>query len=93
MQFSKANIIRIRKRRTALKMDSTDREKQAKTSCGKLYLKSLPGCDQISNNKKFFTLTGDNVIDNRFFYSTDPTTAPADIKFRKKKSLEPKIMV
>ena len=53
----------------------------------------LPGCDLILDDEKFFTLTGDTVIGNRFFYSTDPTTVSADIRFRKKKKFEPKIMV
>ena len=38
--------------------------------------------------KNFFTLTKDNVIDNQLFYSTDPSTAPADIKFRKTKEIQ-----
>ena len=83
----------IRKRRTAPKMDSEDQEKRAKTNCGKLSGKLLPGCDLILDDEKFFTLTGDNVIGNRYFYSTDSTTAPADIKFRENKKFEPKIMV
>ncbi|CAF2036103.1 unnamed protein product [Rotaria magnacalcarata] len=85
--------IRIRKRQTAPKMDSEDQEKRAKTNCGKLYCKLLSGCDPILDDENFFTLTGDNVIGNRFFYSTDLTTAPVDIKFRKKKKFESKIMI
>ena len=74
-------------------MDSEDQEKRAKTNCGKLYRKWLPDCDLMLDDEKLFTLTGDNVIGNRFFDSTDPTAASADIKFRKKKKFEPKIMV
>ena len=91
--FLKRTSIRIRKRRTAPKKDSEDQEKRAQTNCGKLYRKSLLGCDLILDDEKFFTLTGDNVIGNRYFYSTDPTAATAAIKFRKKKKFEPKIMV
>ncbi|CAF4269237.1 unnamed protein product [Rotaria sp. Silwood2] len=40
--------------------------------------------DLIFEDEKHFNLTGDNVNGNRFFYSTDPATAPTDIKFRKK---------
>ena len=83
--FRKRTSIRIRKRRMAPKMDSENQEKLAKTNCGKLYHKLLPDCDLILDDEKFFTLTGDNVIGNRFFYSTDPSTAPADAKFREKK--------
>ena len=91
--FRKRTSIRIRKRRTAPKMDSEDQEKRVKTNCGKLYCKLLPDCGLIVDDEKIFTLTGDNVIGNRFFYSTDPTAAPADINFRKKKKFEPKIMI
>ena len=91
--FQKRTSIRIRKRRTAPKMESEDQEKRAKTNRGKLYRKLLPGCDLILDDEKFFTFTGDNAIDNRVFYSTDPTTARIDVKFRKKKKFEPKIMV
>jgi len=85
--------IRIRKRRMAPKMDSEDQEKRAKRNCGKLYRKLLGGCDLILDDEKFFKLTGDNVNCNRLFYSTDPATAPPDIKFRKKKKFEPKVMI
>ena len=71
-------------------MDSEDQEKRI---AGKLSRKLLLGCDLILDDEKFFTLTEDNVIGSRFFYCTDPTAAPADIKFRKKKKFEPKIMV
>ena len=88
--FRKRTSIRMRKRRTAPRMDSEDQEKRI---VGKLSGKLLPGCDLVLDDEKFFTLTGDSVISNRSFYSTDSTTAPADIKFRKKKKLEPKVMV
>ena len=71
-------------------MDSEDQEKRI---AGKLSCKLLSGCDLILNDEKFFTLTGDNVISNRSFYSTDSTAVTVDIKFRKKKKLEPMIMV
>jgi len=89
----KKTSIRIRKRRTAPKMDSQDQDKRAKKNCGKLYRKLLRGCDLILDDEKYFKLTGDNVNSNRLFYSTDPATAPTDIKFRKKKKFEPKLMV
>jgi len=89
----KRTSIRIRKRRTAPKMDSQDQDKRAKKNCGKLYRKLLRGCDLILDDEKYFKLTGDNVNSNRLFYSTDPATAPTDIKFRKKKKFEPKLMV
>ena len=83
----------IRKRRKAPKMDSEDQEKRAKTNCGKLYRELLSGCDLILDDEKYLTLSGKNVSGNRLFYSTDPATTPADIKFQKRKKFEPKIMI
>ena len=77
----------------APKIDTEGQEKRAKTNCGKVSGNLLSDCDLILDDEKSFTLTGDNVIDNRVFYSTDPTRASADIKFRKKKKFEVKIMV
>ncbi|CAF3904570.1 unnamed protein product [Rotaria magnacalcarata] len=85
--------IRIRKRRIAPKMDSDDQEKRPKRNCGKLYRKLLRGFDLILDDEKYFKLTGDNVNCNQFFYSTDPTTASTDIKFRKEKKFQAKIMI
>ena len=89
----KRTSIHIRKRQTASKMDSKDQEKRAKRNCGKLYRKLLRGCDLVLDDEKYFTLTGHNVSGNRLFYSTDPSTAPTEIKFRKKKKFEAKIMI
>ncbi|CAF1474524.1 unnamed protein product [Adineta ricciae] len=73
--------IHIRKRRIAPKMDSEDQEKRSQKNCGKLYRKLLSNCDLILDDEKFFKLNGDNVNCNRLFYSTNPATAPTDIKF------------
>ena len=83
----------IRKRHKAPKMDSEDQEKRAKKNCGKIYRELLSGCDLILDDEKYFKLSGDNVSGNQLFYSTDPVTAPANIKFKKRKKFEPKIMV
>ncbi|CAF2108275.1 unnamed protein product, partial [Rotaria magnacalcarata] len=83
----------IRKRRSAPKMNSKDQEKRAKKNCGKLYRLLLRGDDLILDDEKYFTLSGNNVSGNRYFYSTNPTTTPADIKFQKKRKFEPKIMI
>lgn len=58
-----------------------------------MYRKLLNGCDLILDDEKYFKLCGDNVSGNRFFYSTDPTTTPPNIKFQKKKKFEPKVMI
>ena len=72
-------------------MDSEDQEKRAKRNCGKLYRKLLRGCNLVLDDEKYFTFTGHNMSGNRLFYSTDPSTAPTEIKFRKKKKFEAKM--
>jgi transposase len=83
----------IRKRRKAPKMNNQEQEKRARKNCGKLYRYLLNGCDLILDDEKYFKLTGDNVMGNRLFYSTDPNNAPVDVKFQKKRKFEPKIMI
>ena len=50
-------------------------------------------CDITLGDEKFFTLSTADVEGNAYFYSTDPSTAPIDIKFKKMMKFEPKIMV
>ena len=44
--------------------------------------KLLNGCDLIMDDEKYIKLTGNNVIGNRYFYSTDPATASSKVKFQ-----------
>ena len=74
-------------------MGNENQEKRARKHCGKLYRKLLNGCDLTLDDEKYFKLSGDNIGDNRFFYSTDPATAPPNIKFPKKQKFEAKIMI
>ena len=45
------------------------------------------------DDEKCFKLTGNNVVGNRYFYSTDPATAPSEVKFQCKSKFEPKMMI
>ena len=45
------------------------------------------------DNEKYFKLTGNNVVGNRYFYSTDPATAPPKVNFQCKTKFEPKTMI
>ncbi|CAF3430258.1 unnamed protein product [Rotaria socialis] len=83
----------IRKRRKAPKMDNKEQENRARKNCGKLYRQLLNGCDLILDDEKYFKLSGNNVCGNRYFYSTDPSSAPPNIKFQGKKKFEPKVMI
>ncbi|CAF3974578.1 unnamed protein product, partial [Rotaria sp. Silwood1] len=47
----------------------------------------------ILDNEKYFTSTNANVGRNRYYYSTDSSTASNNIKFKQKKKFEPKLMV
>ena len=74
-------------------MDNEQQQVPARKNCGKLYRKLLNGCDLIMDDEKYFKLTGNNVIGNRYFYSTDSATAPPKVKFQCKTKFEPKVMI
>ena len=88
----KRTSVVIRKRRKAPKMNSDNQEKTARKNCGKLYRMILNGCDIILDDEKYFGLSGDNVQCNQRFYTTDPSTTPSDIKYKKKK-FAPKLLI
>ena len=45
------------------------------------------------DDEKYFKLTGNNVVRNRYCYSTDPATAPPKVKLRCKTKFEPKVII
>ena len=45
------------------------------------------------DDENYFKLTGNNVVGNRYFYSTDAATAPPKINFQCKTKFEPKMMI
>ena len=74
-------------------MNNEQQQVRARKNCGKLYRKLLSGCDLIMDDEKYFKLTGNNVIGNRYFYSTDPAIAPPKVKFQCKTKFETKVMI
>ena len=60
---------------------------------GQLYRKLLNGCDLIMDDEKYFKLTGNNVIGNRYFYSTDPAAAPSKVNFQCKTKFGPRVTI
>ena len=74
-------------------MNNEQQQVRARKNYGKLYQKLLNGCDLIIDDEKYFKLTGNNVIGNRYFCSTDPATAPPKVKFRCKTKFEAKVMI
>ena len=74
-------------------MDSEEQQRRARKNCGKLYRKLLNDYDLIIDDEKFFKLSGNNALGNRYFYSTDPSAAPPNIRFQQKTKFESKVMV
>ena len=89
----KRTSVVIRKRRKAPKMNSDNQEKTARKNCGKLYRMILNGCDIILDDEKHFGLSGDNVQCDQRFHTTDPSTTPSDIRYKKKKKFAPKLLI
>ena len=81
-KLQRRTSIVIRKRRKTPKKNNEKQQARARKNYGKLYRKLLNGCDLIIDDEKYFKLTGNNVIGNRYFYSTDPATAPPKVKFQ-----------
>ena len=74
-------------------MNNEQQQVRARKNCGKLYRKLLNECDLIMDDEKYFKLTGNNVLGNRYFYSTDPATAPPKVNFQCKTKFEAKVMI
>ena len=64
-------------------MDLEEQQRRARKNCGKLYRKLLNDYDLIIDDEKFFKLSGNNVLGNRYFYSTDRSAAPPNIRSTK----------
>ena len=83
----------IRKRKKAPKMDSEEQQRRARKNCAKLYRKLLNDYDLIIDDEKFLKLSVNNVLGKRYFYSTDPSAAPPNIRFQQKTKFESKVRV
>ena len=86
-------LIVIGKRSNDPKIDNEQQQVRARKNCGKLYRKLLNGFDLIMDVEKYFKLTENNVVGNRYFYSTDPATAPPKVNFQCKTKFELKVMI
>ena len=74
-------------------MNNEQQQVRARKSCGKLDRKLFNASDLVMDDEKYFKLTGNNVIGNRYFYSTDPATAPTKVNFQCKTKFEAKVMI
>ena len=90
--LKKQTSVRICKRRSAPKYTNEDQQQRAKSNCPKLYKKLSPDCQRILDAEKYFTLSG-NAPENSRYYSSDPLSVPANIKFKQKQKYEPHLLV
>lgn len=89
--LKKRASVRIYTRRSAPKYNNEDRQQRAKSNCLKLYKKISSDCHLILDDEKYFTLSG-NVPGNSRYYSSDPSSTPANIKFKQKQKYEPHLL-
>ena len=47
----------------------------------------------IMDDEKYFTLTNESVSTNRGFYTSDPSTTPSDVKFKRTQKYPAKVLV
>lgn len=84
--------VRVYKRRSAPKYTSTDQENRARMNSLKLYKRLSPTCNLILDDEKYFSLSG-NVPGNNRFYSSNPSSTPANVKYRQRQKYEPQLLV
>jgi transposase len=84
--------VRVLKRKSAPRYSNADQENRARTNSLKVYRLLKPNVDLIMDDEKYFTLTGD-VVSNRCYYTSDRSTAPPDVKFKRRMKFEPKLLV
>ena len=64
-----------------------------KTLSGQLYRKTSNRCFITMDNEKYFSLSHTKIPDHVYYYTSDKSAAPPDIKYKKKSKYEPKIMI
>ena len=84
--------VRIYKRTKAPKYSKSQWERVRK-NCGQLYRKISNDYFVIMDDEKYFSLSNINMPGNAYYYTSDNTTAPPDIKYNKESKYEPKIMI
>ena len=84
--------IKILKRKNAPKYSNEDQQRRAKLNSLKVYRLLKPGVQLVMDDEKYFTLTGD-ITSNRSYYTSNPSTTPPDIKFKRRTKFEPKLLV
>lgn len=84
--------VKVLKRKTAPRYSNDDQERRAELNSLKVYRLLQPGVNLIMDDEKYFTLTGDTV-GNRCYYTSDSSTTPPEVKFKRRMKFEPKLLV
>ena len=82
--------IRPRKRIRAPKYIK-DQQYRAKKHCGFLYRHIPNNYYIIIDDEKYFGLTGVDIPGNSFYYTSDHSTTPSNIKYKQYRKFEPKL--
>ena len=90
--LKKRTDVRILKRTAAPKYSTDEQQRRAQLCSLKVYRLLKPDVYLITDDEKYFSLTGD-INSNRFYYSTEPSTTPYNVKFKCRMKFEPKLMV
>lgn len=90
--LKKRTDVRILRRKSAPKYTNEDQQRRAQLHSLKLYRLLKPDVQLLMDDEKYFSLSG-NINSNRFYYTTDPSTAPSNVKYRCRTKFEAKIMV
>lgn len=89
----KAMGITYRKRKRAPKYTEKQID-EIPTRARRLYRTlSNDNVELVLDDEKYFLLHNESISANRGFYTSDPSTAPPEVKFKYTKKFEPKIMV
>lgn len=71
---------------------SEEQKAVAKTKSGRLYRKFSKRAF-VLDDESYFTLSHSSINGNGAYYTSDPSSAPAEVKFSKKKKFEAKVLV
>ena len=82
----------VLKRKSASKCSNGDQERRAQLNSLKVYHLLTPDVNLIMDDENYFTLTGD-ITGDRSYYTSDPSTTPPEIKFKRRMKFEPKLLV
>jgi transposase len=90
--LKKRTQIKILKRKNASKYSNEGQQRRAQLNSLKVYRLLKSDVQLVMDDEKYFTFTAD-IASNRSYYTSDPSTTPPDIKFKRRTKFEPKLLV